>query len=152
MIEAVKFKRLHIDAQLPTRSTEGAVGYDLFAYSISETGRPNKVVLPPRATRLVQCGIAIALPPNLWAGVHSRSGLAKSHSIFVANAPGVIDPDYRGTVGVLLYNGGFESYYVQHGDRIAQLIFHHVFHPMMEEVEELEPTERGEKGYGSTGR
>lgn len=146
-----RFMRAVDGALLPMRSTEGAVGYDLFAYAISETGRSNKIVVPPRDTRLIRCGVCIELPPGLWAGVYSRSGLAKK-SLFVANAPGVIDPDYRGEIGVLLYNGGYESYYVQHEDRIAQLVFHEVVHPIIVEAQALSPTERGASGYGSTGR
>jgi dUTP pyrophosphatase len=148
----VYFKRLFDGVRLPERSTEGAAGYDLYAYAISETGRANRIVLPPRAVRHVRCGFAMELPPNLWGGVHSRSGLAREKAIFVANAPGVIDSDYRGEVGVLLYNGGHESQWLEHGDRIAQLIFHNVLYPSFEIVEDLSETKRGVKGYGSTGR
>lgn len=149
----VRFKLLFPDAKVPVRATEGAVGYDLYAYSIGTPGRtPPKIVIPPRTVRPVKTGIAIALRPRMWAGVYSRSGLAANHAVFVANAPGVIDEDYRGEIGVLLYNGGFDSYYVQHGDRIAQLLFHDVRHPEIAIVDELDPTTRGEQGYGSTGR
>lgn len=149
----VRFKLLHTDAKVPVRATEGAAGYDLFAYSTGQMGRtPPKIVVPPRTVRSIRTGISIALPPRTWAGVYSRSGLAVNHAIFVANAPGVIDNDYRGEIGVLLYNGGFESYYVQHGDRIAQLLFHDMRHPEIVIVNELDETARGEAGYGSTGR
>lgn len=149
---AVNFKKLYPDAVIPKASTEGAVGYDLFAYTKTTDGHRPKLLIPPRTTRIINSGIAIALPSHYWAGVYSRSGLAKEHSLFVANGPGVIDPDYRGEIGVLLYNGGFESYYVQHGDRVAQLVFHDVRHPTIVEVPEFDETERGSNGYGSTGR
>lgn len=152
MHPVIAIKKLHDDAQLPVRSTEGAVGYDLFVYAKSETGRPLRAGVPPRNSRLFKCGFAMELPPNIWAGVYSRSGLALKQVVFVANAPGVIDPDYRGEVGVLLYNGGFETQYFGHGDRVAQLIFHNVQDVLVSEATELSTTERGSKGYGSTGQ
>lgn len=82
--------------------------------------------------------------------VVSRSGLAL-RGIFVTNAPGILDPDYRGEIEVLLYNGGHEAHYVKHGDRIAQLIFAPFTPASVREVEALSETERGAKGFGSTG-
>lgn len=146
----VRIKLLHDDASLPHRSTDGAIGYDLRAYARSETGRTLSLAIPPRSTRHFSCGFALELPPGIWAGVYSRSGLARD-SIFVANSPGVIDTDYRGEVGVLLYNGGSEPFYVQHGHRIAQLIFHRVCDVQLQLAKILTETTRGERGYGSTG-
>lgn len=146
----LKFKKLHPDALLPRRWSEESVGYDVHAYSVSETGRPSKVLLPPYNTRNISTGLLIEPPPGYFVMVCSRSGLAK-HSIFVANAPGIIDPDYRGEVRVLLYNGGLQSHYVQHEDRIAQLVLVPVSPHLVCEVDILSETERGEKGFGSTG-
>jgi dUTP pyrophosphatase len=155
----VKFKKLTPYAQLPTWATKGSIGLDLYACSVDNEGRHPKVTLPPRTTRPVKTGLAFEIDGGtgekaFYAQVVSRSGLVLRHSIMVANAPGIIDLDYRGELCILLYNGGFETYYVQHGDRIAQLlltpaIIDHVF---VAEVEELTTTDRGDKGFGSTGR
>lgn len=146
----LKFKRLHSDAKLPRRWSEESVGYDIHAYCVSETGRPNTVLLPPRTTRNVSTGLLVEPPPGHFVMVCSRSGLAK-HSIVVANAPGIIDPDYRGEIMVLLYNGGHESHYLKHEDRIAQLVVVPVTPIEILEVNELSTTGRGAAGFGSTG-
>lgn len=149
MIE-VKFKKLYPDAILPKRWSEESVGWDLHAYLMSETGRPSKKVLPQGNTFNVPTGIAIEPPPGYFVMVCSRSGLAKE-SVFVANAPGIIDPDYRGEVRVLLFNGGFRAHFIQHEDRIAQIVVVPATSIRVVEVPELTETSRGEKGLGSTG-
>lgn len=153
---SLRFKKLHKEAQLPTWATKGSIGLDLYALSSDDNGRHPKVTIPPRTTRPVRTGLAFEIDADdkFYAQVVSRSGLVAKYSIMVANAPGIIDLDYRGELMVLLYNGGFETYYVQHGDRIAQLlvtpaIISQVF---VAEIEELTSTERGNKGFGSTGR
>lgn len=146
----IKFKKLVPDAILPQSQTPGSVGYDLHAHLLSETGRPIKQLIPPNSTRNVRTGLNIELPPGYFAMVCSRSGIAK-RSIFVTNGPGIIDPDYRGEVMVLLYNGSHESHWVQHQERIAQLVIMPVTYATMIEVDELSLTERGEAGFGSTG-
>lgn len=138
-------------AILPRRWSEDAVGWDLHAHILSETGRQNKVLIPPRNTRNISTGIAIEPPRGFFTMVCSRSGLAK-YSIFVANAPGIIDPDFRGEVNVLLYNGSLESYYVQHEERIAQLFLMPLTPTIISEVNALSQTGRGDAGFGSTGR
>lgn len=152
MTEIIKFKKLHPSAILPMRATEGSVGLDLHAHSISETGRESRILIPPNNTRNISTGLLIEPPYGYYLMVCSRSGLAGS-SIFVTNAPGVIDSDYRGEIRVLLYNGGIASYYVHHGQRIAQLLLLPVFNILIADVgdAELSKTERGEKGFGSTG-
>lgn len=152
MVENLKFQKLHPDVKLPARQTEGSVGYDVHAFLLTESGRPNTLVLPPRTTRNVPTGLLIEPPESRPVFVCSRSGLA-AKSIWVANAPGIIDPDYRGELQILLYNGGFESYYVKHEDRIAQLFLPTVFPVAIVEVSEILPaTQRGAQGFGSTGR
>lgn len=146
----LKFKKLHPDVKLPTWGTKGSVGCDVYAFCLSESGRPNTRLIPPRNTVVIETGLLIEPPYGFAVMVCSRSGLAKS-SIFIANAPGIIDPDYRGEIKVLLYNGGLQSHYVRHDDRIAQLVLIPAFFPSMVEMEELSQTERGEKGFGSTG-
>lgn len=146
----LKFKLLHPDAKLPRRWSDESVGYDLHSYNVSESGRPNKTLIPPHSTQNLSTGLLIEPPPGYFVMVCSRSGLAKN-SIFVANAPGIIDPDYRGEIKVLLYNGGFRSHYVQHEDRIAQLVVVPVTPIVVQSVEVLSETNRGERGFGSTG-
>jgi len=136
-------KRLHASAQKPQRQTSGAAGYDL--HSVEDC------VLKPGEVRAIGTGIALTLVSGTAALVCPRSGLA-SRGITVANSPGVIDPDYRGEIKVLLQNLSGEDYTVRQGDRIAQLLFIVPYQPWMIEVEELDTTERGTGGFGSTGR
>jgi len=135
---------------LPKNWSEFAAGLDLHAYLLSENNRPNTLLLPARTTRNVETGIAIEVPPGHFGAVCSRSGWAK-HSVFVANAPGIIDPDYRGEIKVLLYNGGIENQYIKHGDRIAQLVIIPFSLTRVIETTKLSETDRGTAGFGSTG-
>lgn len=147
----LRFKRLHEDAILPRRWSDDAVGWDVHAHLISESGRPNKCIVAPNSTRNVPTGLLIEPPPGYFVMVCSRSGLA-SKSIVVMNAPGIVDPDYRGELRVLVYNGSHETYYVQHQERIAQLFLVPVTPMTVIEMDELSPTDRGGAGFGSTGR
>ena len=150
------FVGLHLEllvasgAKLPSRAYDDSIGLDIYAFLLSESGRPNKAILPPRTTRLIPTGISAKPPSGHAILVCSRSGLA-THSIFVTNAPGVVDADYRGEIKVLMYNGGHETYYIEHEQRIAQLLVVPLPHVEMKIVTSLEPTARGEKGFGSTG-
>lgn len=150
MIE-LKCKLLHELAFLPRCWSEHAIWYDLHACIPSERpgGRTNAMV-PARATRKIRTYVAVEPPIGHFLAVCSRSGLAGG-SVFVANAPGIIDPDYRGEICVLLYNGSHETYYVQHGDRIAQLIALPAIPMNVIECAELSISLRGEQGFGSTG-
>jgi dUTP pyrophosphatase len=150
-VPTVKFKRVHPQARLPSRSTEGAAGWDLYALCITEEDRPNKSIVPPHTTKLIRTGWHVEPPPGHMLMICSRSGLAK-HSLFVANAPGIVDSDYRGEIQVLLFNGSFSTYYVQHDDRIAQMLVVPLIPSNIAEVQELSSTSRGEAGFGSTGR
>lgn len=143
----VRFVRTHEKAQLPTRGTDGAVGWDLYA-------AVDKDVFIAAGTRmLVPTGWNIAVPDGYEAQVRSRSGLALKHGVFVLNSPGTIDPDYRGGLGVILYNSDRDvGYWVQPGARIAQLVIAPVTPAAMVEVEAFnDETARGTRGYGSTG-
>lgn len=146
----VKFKRLHPDARLPTQGSEESVGYDLYAYILTEDGRPSKKIIGPHTTQNIATGIALETPPGYFACVCSRSGIAKQ-SLSVCNSPGIVDPDYRGEVRVLLHNGGYEYQTIHHEDRIAQLIFFPATYIEVIESDTLSETGRGEKGLGSTG-
>lgn len=141
MTSLFKFKRLHPEAKL-TRATGGAAGYDLYATT--------KVYLPCGDTDRVPTGVALEIPPGWEGQVRPRSGLS-SKGLLVQL--GTIDSDYRGEVNVIISNQSVDGdYVVEPGDRIAQIVFAKVYHPTLEEVLELSPTERGEGGFGSTGR
>jgi dUTP pyrophosphatase len=147
---AFKVRRFHPDARLPMRWSAGAVGYDLHAHLLTEHGRPNKRVIPPNSTVNIPTGLGIECPSGYFAFVCPRSGLGK-YSISVTNSPGLIDTDYRGEIQVLVYNGSYVNYWVQHDDRIAQLVIMPVTPTHFTEVKELTNTERGVAGFGSTG-
>ncbi len=143
----MKIKKVRPQAQMPTRSTQGAAGYDLRA-CLSEP-----MVLAPGEIAKVPTGIAIQLPdPQTVALVFGRSGLGIKHGIAPANAVGVIDSDYRGEIVVGLCNHGQETYEIQPGERIAQMVILPILLPDLEEVDQLEESVRGEQGFGSTGR
>jgi len=130
---------------LPAYATEQSAGMDLRA-NISEP-----VVLRPMERRLIPTGLHIALPDGYEAQVRPRSGLALKHGITVLNAPGTIDADYRGEVGVVLVNLSDADFVVNDGERIAQLVIAHYEKAAFIEVESLDETERGQGGYGHTG-
>lgn len=146
---ALHFKRLHPEAALPFLAYDESAAYDLSACLISDTGRPNNLVISPRATRAVPTGLVLLPPAGHLVLICSRSGMA-SKSIFVANGPGVVDPTYTGEIKILLYNGGFESFYVRHGDRIAQALVVPFATVPIKEIDILPATKRGEKGFGSS--
>jgi dUTP pyrophosphatase len=141
----LRVRRLSELAHLPRYQTAHAAGLDLHA----ATDAP--VELAPGEIRLVPCGIAIAVPIGYEAQVRPRSGLATKHGISMPNAPGTIDADYRGEVRVPLINLGPASFTVEPGMRIAQMVISPVAQCAVEEVNELEDTERGHGGFGSTG-
>jgi dUTP pyrophosphatase len=131
---------------LPAYMSDDSAGCDLFA-ALSEP-----LVLAPGARALVPAGFSIALPPGFEAQVRPRSGLALAHGITCLNAPGTIDADYRGPVGIILVNLGQEPYVVQRGDRIAQLIVAPVRRAVFHRVAELPHSSRAGGGFGSTGK
>ena len=133
-------------AQLPERQTPYAAGYDVS--SIEE------VSIPPGVTIMVKTGLRFQLPDNLEMQIRPRSGLAIKNGIQIANSPGTLDADYRGELKILLYNASPNPFTVEKGMRIAQVVYNEyivVDHPIVEKIEELEDTERGEGGFGHTG-
>ncbi len=149
---SILLKRLHPEASLPFRATPDSAGWDLSACLISETGRPIKRLLSARTTISIPTGWALTPPRGFMTLILSRSGMAAATpSLFVANSPGLIDPDYTGPINILLYNGGFNAAYVEHGQRIAQIIFIQHYSFPFTEVEALPSSERGERGFGSSG-
>jgi dUTP pyrophosphatase len=133
------------DLPLPAAASAGSSGFDLRAAIEGER------VLRPGERLLVPTGLALEIPPGWEAQVRPRSGLALRHGIGMVNAPGTIDSDYRGEVGVLLINLGAEPFTLRRGDRIAQLVVGRVEQVEWEEVEDLGESGRGEGGFGSTG-
>ena len=132
------------DFPLPEYATPASAGVDLRA---SEAR-----VIPPGGRALVPTGLRIALPEGYEAQVRPRSGLALKHGVTLPNSPGTIDADYRGEIGVILMNLGQEPFIVEPGDRIAQMVVAPVARVAWIEAEALDATERGEGGFGSTGR
>jgi dUTP diphosphatase len=133
--------------ELPTYQSAHAAGLDLVAGLAADA----PMILPPGARGLVPTGLSIELSPGYEAQIRPRSGLALKHGVTLLNSPGTIDADYRGEVMVLLVNHGAEPFFVNRGDRIAQLIVASVEHVAIVEVEELGSTTRGAGGFGSTG-
>jgi len=142
--------RLSPKANLPIRAYGESAAWDLHAHLLNDAGRPFTVTLAPHSTRVVGTGLALRAPSGCLILICSRSGLA-TRSIFVANAPGVVDPDYTGEIRVALYNGGMEPHYVKHGDRIAQALVLPLCVCDILEVKSFPTTERGERGFGSSG-
>lgn len=141
----IRIKRLRDNAVLPRYMTDGAAGMDLCA-AVEEPLR-----LMPGERKLVPTGIALAIPPGYEGQVRPRSGLALRQGIGMVNAPGTIDADYRGEIGVILINLGSEAATIAPGDRIAQLVIAPVQRACLVPVEELDETDRGEGGFGHTG-
>jgi dUTP pyrophosphatase len=134
-------KKLSEHATLPTRGSIGAAGYDLYA---AYDG-----VVPARGRAVVKTDIALCIPEGCYARVAPRSGLAVKN--FIDVGAGVVDYDYRGNVGVVMFNHAETAFIVTKGDRVAQLILEQIFTPDIVEVEELDETVRGAGGFGSTG-
>ncbi len=133
------------DLPLPSAATEGSAGFDLRAATDAAW------VLVPGARRLVPTGLAIALPAGYEAQVRPRSGLALRHGVTVLNSPGTVDSDYRGEIGVILINHGDAPFEIARGERIAQLVVAPVMSARWHEVAELDESDRGAGGFGSTG-
>lgn len=142
----MKWKRLHKEAQLSQRQTEGAAGYDLRACVEAP------VTLEPGEGYSFPTGLAGEIPQGLVGLIFCRSGLGVKHGVSLPNCVGVIDSDYRGELVVPLRNFGDKPYTVHPGERIAQLVIIPVCFPLLEEAEELSSTQRGTGGFGSTGR
>lgn len=129
---------------LPEYATPASAGVDLRA--------SGGCVILPGGRALVPTGLRIALPEGYEAQIRPRSGLALRHGITLPNSPGTIDADYRGEIGVILMNLGSEPFTVEPGDRIAQMVVAPVARVVWREAEALDATERGEGGFGSTGK
>lgn len=130
-------------AKVPSYAHPGDAGLDLYAAEES--------ILKPGNRKLISTGIRVALPPGYEGQIRPKSGLAIKHGISVVNTPGTIDAGYRGVVGVILINHGQEDFQVEKHMKIAQMVINKVEFADIEEVLELDESERGEGGFGSTG-
>ncbi len=133
------------ESLLPTYASEGDAGCDLRSAGWYLIAAGKRV--------LVRTGVRLELPAGVVAFVHPRSGLAHKNGITVLNAPGTIDSGYRGEIGVILYNSSKDDFVIERGDRVAQLVFQHHLTASFDVVKDtdLEETERGDGGFGSTG-
>ena len=143
----LKIKKLRDSARIPCRATDGAAGMDLYA-CLDEP-----LTLAPGQLAVVPTGIAIELPDNSCAAfLYARSGLGVKHGICLSNGVGVIDSDYRGEVCAGLCNVSDKPYVIEPGERVCQMVIAPVLLPEIAEVGELSDTDRGEGGFGSTGK
>lgn len=142
----IKYTKLNEYAQEPTRGSAAAAGYDLYA------AVENPIAIPAHSTVKVGTGLAFELPENTFAAIFARSGLATKQGLRPANCVGVCDSDYRGEYIVALHNDTDEEKVIEPNERIAQMVLMPYIPMMFKEVESLEATERGEGGFGSTGK
>ena len=143
----IKIKKLKENAKIPKRATSGSAGMDLYA-CIDEP-----ITIAPGQLAIVPTGIAIAFPDNTCAAfLYARSGLGVKHGICLSNGVGVIDSDYRGEICAGLCNVSDKPYTIEPDERVCQMVIAPVLTPDVVEVSELDDTDRGEGGFGSTGK
>lgn len=154
----VKIKRLSETAQLPTKAHDSDAAFDLYA-DIQDTFKPfgstedvKGIKVMPGQTVKISSGVAMEIPEWYWGAVYARSGLATKQGLRPANCVGVIDSHYRGPIIVAIHNDSNEVQIVRHGDRIAQFMLAPVIETSFEEVNELSDSDRGEGGFGSSGK
>ena len=141
----ILIKRLSKEASLPKYETSGSSGMDLAANIETD------VNINPGKTAIIPTGLALSIPKGFEVQIRPRSGLAAKQKVTVLNTPGTIDADYRGEIKIILINLGQETFKVEKGLRIAQMVVCPVVQAQLEEVDDLNETERGEGGFGSTG-
>ena len=141
----VLIKRLSKNIELPKYETNGSSGMDLSA------NIENQIKVEPGKTSIIPTGISVSIPKNFEIQIRSRSGLAAKSQISVLNSPGTIDADYRGELKVILINSGNKTFVVEKGTRIAQMVLCPIIKAKFKEVDNLEDTDRGSGGFGSTG-
>ena len=142
----IKIKKVNPNAKIPTRGSDQAAGYDLYACLDTE-----KITIPAHQTVKVQTGLSMAIPEGYFGAIFARSGLAAKQGLRPANCVGVIDSDYRGEFMVTLHNDTDEPKTVENHDRVAQLVVMPYMQIDFNETDSLDETERGAGGFGSTG-
>lgn len=141
----VEIKKIDPNATIPTRGTCESAGADLYANINSP------ISISPQQTKMIGTGISMKIPDGFVGLIYPRSGISVKRDLAPANKVGVIDSDYRGEIMVALHNHGTTSKTINPNERIAQIVFTEYYVPIFNEVEELDDTERGEGGFGSTG-
>lgn len=154
----VKIKRLSETAQLPTKAHDSDAAFDLYA-DIEDTFKPfgstedvRGLKILPGQTVKISSGVAMEIPEWYWGAIYARSGLATKQGLRPANCVAVIDAHYRGPIAVPIHNDSNEVQIIHHGDRIAQFMLAPVIETSFEEVSELSDSDRGEGGFGSSGK
>lgn len=147
----IKIKKIYEDATIPTRGSYYAAGYDLYAY-IPCKEEDTDLIINPHETVLIGTGVAIQPPKDCFGAVFARSGLASKQGLRPANCVGVCDYDYTGEYMIALHNDSTEPRFIKHGERIGQVVFIPYMNVNFIEVESLDATERGDGGFGSTGK
>lgn len=142
----IKVKKLKPDATVPTMGSKFAAGADLYSAEDAD------IVIEPSETKFIGTGLAMEIPEGYVGLVYARSGLACKRGLAPANKVGVVDSDYRGEIKVALHNHGKEAQTVEKGERISQMVIAPYLSVNYEEADALSETERGEGGFGSTGR
>lgn len=145
----VDIQLINKNAKIPTQGSEYAAGFDLYACADTDS---NLIHILPHTTQKVKTGIAMSIPDGYFGGIYARSSLATKQGLRPANCVGVIDSDYRGEIIVALYNDTNETKTITEGERIAQLIIQPYLTCSFTSVEKLDETNRGDGGFGSTGK
>ena len=146
-METIKIKKLNENAKIPTRGSEYAAGYDLYACLDNDY-----LDIPPHKTEKVSTGIALELPHKYFGAIFARSGLAAKKNLRPSNCVGICDEDYTGEYIVALHNDSDHTKTISNGERVAQLVLLPYLSIEFEEVNELTETKRGDGGFGSTGK
>ena len=144
-MNTVKIKRLNKLAKIPTRGTAESAGYDLYAATDKD------IQIPPHSNVKIGTGIAMSIPNGFFGGIFARSGVATKRNMRPSNCVGIVDSDYTGEIIVSIHNDSTEIKTIQRGERIAQLVIVPYLSVIFDEVNELDETDRGEGGFGSTG-
>ena len=142
----VLIKKLNPSVQLPSYKTSGASGMDLMAYI------EKPINLKPGKACLVPTGLSVAFPEEYEIQIRPRSGLAAKNNISILNTPGTIDSDYRGEIKIILFNHSNENFIIKNNDRVAQMVLTPIVKMELEEINELPNSNRGDGGFGSTGK
>lgn len=144
--DEIRVKKVTETAKLPTRSTDGSAGYDLYVDT------DHDVVIHPHTTVMLQSNIALSIPKGYFGAIYARSGISTKRGLRPSTCVSVIDSDYRGSIGLPIYNDSNEDQTVKPMERVAQIVFHKAVYFELNLVDELDDTERGDGGFGSTGR
>lgn len=142
-MKTLNFIKLNPDAIIPDYAHSGDAGMDL--YSIED------ITIEPMTWKKVGTGLCVELPKNTEGQVRTKSGIAFNYGVFVLNTPGTVDENYRGEIGVVLFNLNKEPFVIKKGQKIAQLVINEILYCETKEVEKMTTSSRGEKGFGSTG-